>query len=219
MPKLFECIRCGATFERMLMNTPELCSNCARRHEAERVAERAAEEKEDRQILIEGPAWGDAEFYGNWLINADKANKLLQQARRDDPDFNSSVDVLEVLQCLDFGIMATVFVSKFVDKKFHTFTLDSESADLLDFVLMVEMGFFTLTGDRYQMTLPTKLDIDLVKQAHLKLVGTRDEDWIHPERLVVDVPRTRAIEFQRFLGDMDQGQRLADRRALLFLDS
>jgi hypothetical protein len=218
MPKLFECARCGATFERMLINTPELCSKCVQRYEAERVAGWAAEEKEDRQVLIEGPAWGDAEFYGNWLINADKANKLLQQARRDDPDFNSSVDVIEVPQCLDFGIMATVFLSKF-RKKFDTFILDSESADLLDFVLMVEMGFFTLTGDRYQMTLPTKLDGDLVKQAHLKLVGTEDEDWIHPERLVVDMPRTRAIEFQRFLGEMDPGQRLADRRALLFLDS
>jgi hypothetical protein len=31
MPKLFECARCGATFERMLIETPELCSRCARR--------------------------------------------------------------------------------------------------------------------------------------------------------------------------------------------
>ncbi len=216
MPKLFECARCGATFERMLIDTPpELCPRCARRREGSL----AADEKDNCQILIEGPAWGDAEFYGTWLINAAKANKLLHQARRDDPDFNSSLDVLEVSQCLDFGIMATVFASQFTDKKFHTFIFDSDSADLLDFVLMVEMGFFTLTGDRYQMTLPTKLDIDLVKQAHLKLAGTEDEGWIHPERLVVDMPRARAVEFQRLLGDMDQGQRLADRRSLLFLDS
>jgi len=112
-----------------------------------------------------------------------------------------------------------VFVSQFVDNKFQTFILDPDSADLVDFVLMVEMGFFTLTGDRYQMTLPTELNMDGVKRAHVKLARKEDEDWIHPERLVVDMPRARAMEFQRLLGDMDQDQRLADRRALLFLDS
>jgi hypothetical protein len=178
----------------------------------------SAAEQNDTYVLVEGGAWGDAEFYGNWLLMAAKANELLQQAKSDDPDFRSSIDTLEVLQCLDFGIMAMVFVSQFADKKLQTFVFDPVSADLFDFILMVEMGFFTLTGDRYQMTLPTKLDMDRVKQAHLKLAGTEDEEWIHPERLVVDMPRARAIEFQRLLGDMDQNQRLADRRALLFLD-
>ena len=123
-------------------------------------------EKNDTRILVEGPAWGDAEFYGNWLLMAVKANGLLQEARNGDSDFNKSIETLEMLQCLDFGIMATVFLSQFVDKKFYTFVFDpAESADLLDFALMAEMGFFTLTGDRYQMTVPTKLDMDLVKQA------------------------------------------------------
>jgi hypothetical protein len=39
MPKLFECERCGATFGRMLIDTPELCSKCARRQEIETVDE------------------------------------------------------------------------------------------------------------------------------------------------------------------------------------
>ena len=38
-------------------------------------------------ILVEGPSWGDAEFYGRWLLDAAKVNQLLQQAKRDDPDF------------------------------------------------------------------------------------------------------------------------------------
>lgn len=40
MPELFECARCGATFERMLIDTPELCSKCARRREVEKPVER-----------------------------------------------------------------------------------------------------------------------------------------------------------------------------------
>ena len=42
-------------------------------------------EKHDTRILVEGPAWGDAEFYGNWLLMAAKANELLRQARSDIP--------------------------------------------------------------------------------------------------------------------------------------
>src|SRR6266480_4670901 len=130
------------------------------------------------RILVEGPSWGDAEFYGHWLLSAAKANKLLQQAKRDDPEFRRAIDTLEICQCLDFGIMGTVFLSKFVDKEFETFVIDPYSEDLTDFVLMAEMGFFVLTGDRYQMTLPPDLKIDMVKQAHLKLAATEDEDWI-----------------------------------------
>jgi hypothetical protein len=180
---------------------------------------RAAEsEKNKTSVLIEGPAWGDAEFYGNWLLNAAKANELLQQAKSDDPDFRSSIDVLEVWRGLDFGIMATWFIAQFVDKNFETFVIDPDSVELIDFVLLAEMGFFTLTGDRYQMTLPTKLDIDRIKRAHLKLAETEDEEWIHPERLVVGMPHERVMKFERLLREMDQDQRLADRRALLFLD-
>jgi DNA-directed RNA polymerase subunit RPC12/RpoP len=42
MPKLFECSRCGATFERMGIDTPELCYECAVRRQVEEVLERAS---------------------------------------------------------------------------------------------------------------------------------------------------------------------------------
>jgi len=169
-------------------------------------------------ILVEGPSWGDAGFYGRWLLDAAKANELLQMAKRDDSEFRKSIDALEMVRCLDFGIMATVFVSQFTDKKFHTFTINAQSIDLIEFILMTEMGFFARTGDRYEMTAPSNFDIDRVKQAHLKLAQTEDEDWIHPERMVVGMPYARAEKYQRLLSDMNQDQRLADRRALLFLD-
>ena len=76
---------------------------------------------------------------------------------------------------------------------------------------MAEMGFFALTGDRYQMTTPSNPDMDKVKQAHLKLARTEDEDWIHPEQLVVDMPHARATEYQRLLNDMKS--RTAARRS------
>ena len=148
----------------------------------------AKSEKKETCILVEGPSWGDAEFYGRWLLDAAKANELLQKAKRDDSELRKAIDALEMVRYLDFGIMATVFVSQFTDKKFHTFVVNADSVDLIEFVLMAEMGFFTLTGDRYQMTTPSNLDMDKVKRAHLKLARTEDENWIHPERLVVDIP-------------------------------
>ena len=52
----------------------------------------------------------------------------------------------------------------------------------------------------------------------LKLAATEDENWIHPERLVVHMPRSKAGNYQNLLQNMNPKQRLADRRALLFLD-
>jgi hypothetical protein len=178
----------------------------------------AGTEKSSTQILVEGPAWGDADFYGHWLLEAAKAQRLLEGAKRDDPVFRQSIDTLEVDKYLCYGIMATVLVSQFVDKEFQTFIIDFASEDVNDFCLMVQMGFFVLTGNRYQMVIPQKLDVDRVKQAHLALAETEDRDWIHPERLIVAMPHAEATQFQRLLGEMNQDHRLADRRLLLFLD-
>jgi hypothetical protein len=173
----------------------------------------------DAVALVEGPAWGDATFYGHWLIEAATANELLGGVCNGDEDFGMKLrDSLELLRPLDFGLMGTVFLSQFADKEFASFLVDYESEDLIEFCLMAEMGFFTRTADRYQMTLPTKLDLDCVKQAHLKLMAAEDGERIHPEHLVVTMPSQRAITLQALLWGMDQGQRLADRRALLFMD-
>jgi hypothetical protein len=123
-----------------------------------------------------------------------------------------------IAQLIDFGITATIFISRLA-KEFHTFIVDVDAFDdLSDFVLMAKMGFFTRTGDRYQMTLAPNLAMDTVKEAHLKLAETEDEDWIHPERLVVSIAYPYAHKCQHLLRKMSQDQRLADRRALLFLD-
>jgi hypothetical protein len=43
--------------------------------------------------------------------------------------------------------------------------------------MMVEMGFFVLTGERYQMVIPPRLNMDRVKMAALKLAETEDEEY------------------------------------------
>jgi hypothetical protein len=189
--------------------------------------------KSESCILVEGPRYGDTTFYGQWLLSAAKANELLRQAKKDDPEFCKAIDTLEGIHLLDINIAATRFMSQFADKELYTFVINTTREDIdaapgehatvehmtdpgehMDFILMAEMGFFALTGDRYQMTLPQNLDMDKGKQAPLKLAATEDKNWIHPERLFVDMPYSEATKYQHLLRAMYQGHRLAERQAL-----
>ena len=46
-------------------------------------------------VLVEGPARGDADFCGRWLLAAAKADTLLSKARARDPDFGRIIFDLE----------------------------------------------------------------------------------------------------------------------------
>ena len=97
--------------------------------------------------------------------------------------------------------------------------LDVESYwEIEEFAMMIEMGFFVLTGQRYQMTIPTGLSIDTVRRAALKYALTEDEDYLlHPEYLIITMPFDQAEAWQERLRVMDSQRRCADR--LLLLDS
>jgi hypothetical protein len=84
--------------------------------------------------------------------------------------------------------------------------------------MMVEMGFFVLTGQRYQMVIPTQLIMAKVKRAALKLAQTEDEEcYLHPEYLVATMPYAEAKAWQNRLREMGDDHRNADR--LLLLDT
>ena len=42
---------------------------------------------QDTCVLVEGPAWGDAEFYGRWLLNAAKRIDCCKMRRGMMPPF------------------------------------------------------------------------------------------------------------------------------------
>jgi hypothetical protein len=47
----------------------------------------------DPYVLVEGP-FGDAEFYGKWLLAAAEAEALWRALFKDDPIFTEQVDIL-----------------------------------------------------------------------------------------------------------------------------
>ena len=94
-------------------------------------------------VLIEGPSWGDAEFYGKWLLTAARAQTYLKEACKDS-DFEKQVERVFVVYIPDFGIAASAMLMQLEEYR-TTFVLDLHSEDGDDFAVMVTMGFSPLT--------------------------------------------------------------------------
>jgi hypothetical protein len=97
-----------------------------------------------------------------------------------DNSFKRQIELVTAFYIPDFGIGATVLLSRF-EKNLTSVTVGLNSEDMEEFnefAMMVEMGFFILTGERYQMVIPTKLNMGKVKRAVLKFARTEDEDGV-----------------------------------------
>ena len=165
--------------------------------------------------LVEGPVWGDTNFYGHWLLAVSKAHELWTEALYS-PRSNERVDRLLVACIPDFNIGATILLSR-LKKNFVSFVvnLDGEE-ESEEFAMLVGMGFFVLTGQRYQMVIPKRLTLGTVMKAALALAKTRDKEHIlHPEHIVTTMPYAEAKAWQTRLRKMDEVHRQADRLVLL----
>ena len=172
-------------------------------------------DESEPRVLVEGPGFGDTEFFGRWLLAAAKANAFWLNAL-EDKTFQSRVDLI-LCQCAipDFGIGATTMLS-WLEKKVASFVVDPNDTVGTEFVMMVEMGFFVLTGQRYQMVIPSRLTMEKVKRAAVKYAETDDTEFcLHPEYLIVTMPYGEANAWQTRLQNMDRAHRVADRNLLL----
>jgi hypothetical protein len=156
-------------------------------------------------LLIEGPRWSDAAFHGKWLLAAAKAQALWEKA---DPSFKKQVDAL--VNMPDFNICATSLIAcLYRDRVALMVPLEDWHV-----IMMVEMGFFVLTGQRYQMVIPAGVTMGF-KRA-LKLAQAEDEEYIrYLEHHVAIMPYAEAKAWRARLLDMDEDQRCADRDLLL----
>lgn len=149
-------------------------------------------------VLVEGAQWGDAEFYGNWLLAAAKAEAFWKEASHD-PDFAKEVDRLSVLTIPDFGMAATFFLMGLKDNS-SSFVLnfnEGEGEGVDEFVMMADMGFFVRTGRGYQMAIPADLNLAKVKAAALTYAQTEDDEYyLHPEVVVSSMPLAEALQSQ-----------------------
>ena len=155
-------------------------------------------ERTDPYILVQGPAWGDARFYGQWLQAAANAEAFWKQACADE-DFKRHVDRVCTSYIPDFGIAATVMIMQ-LREYLTTFLIELDSIEGDDFAMMAEMGFFAHRNPSYQMTLPYLLTLEKVKAAIFRYAKTEDDEFmLHPEYLVTPMPFSEATTLQHRL--------------------
>jgi hypothetical protein len=170
-------------------------------------------------VLVEGPRTGDAAFVIRWLLSALKADRLLQREFSKNPEFRTSISRLEVWAHVQFRPAAMAFLGMWFED-LTSFSLDlngSEEWQWADmFVIMTAAGFFELTGNRYQMTIPRKLELIRIKEVMQQLVATEDKDCvIHPWRFVCTMAESEVIVWRKRLCAIGWQQRSADRDILL----
>ncbi len=155
-------------------------------------------------VLVDGPSWGNMPLYGKWLIAAARANALWYRAINDH-SFKKQVSRIIARHIPDFSIGAAVLVARLTES-YRTFIVRLDEDDdewMIEFMMMVEMGFFIRRGEGYDMVVPSRLTIGKVKRAALKLAQTEDEECrLHPERLVTTMAYAEAKAWQACLSGM-----------------
>jgi hypothetical protein len=160
----------------------------------------------DLCVLVEGPAWGDAKFYGEWLLAAAKAESLWKEALGDQ-DFGKKAETVSFRSIPNFGIAATMMLMR-LKSHWTRFVIDIDSEEGEDLAMMFGMGFFVRTHQSYQMTLPSCLTAEKVRAAVVKYAETEDvEHVLHPEYLVTAMPFAEATA--RRLRAVDAASRCA----------
>jgi hypothetical protein len=166
-------------------------------------------------VLVEGPGAGDAEFLGRWLLAAVEADHALEEQFKKNPSLKEQISRLELVFCIRFSSAATRFVELLM-KNLTCFLLPLGEEWSEIFSVMAQIGFFRLTGERYQMTIPQAISGSAIKAALLRLASTEDQQYyLHPEQLVTCLGKPDAQNWQLRLERLPWMQRVADRALLL----
>jgi hypothetical protein len=147
-------------------------------------------------FLVTGPSWGDAEFYGKWLLAASRAEKLSSEVQQD-AAFLKKIDSLTVIYDLDFSIAASLIIKQLAEFG-NSLIVSVDGVFVTDhFAMMAGMGFFRAVGCHHHMSLPNRLRAIDVRRAILKYAETEDEEsMLHPEYLVAAMPLAEARKHQ-----------------------
>jgi hypothetical protein len=123
---------------------------------------------------------------------------------------------MEVWALVEFGPAATEFVRRWL-KNYGLFQLNVTRSEWSEmFAVMVGLGFFTYTNDRYQMTIPSVVDAEQIADVLLRLAATEDgEYYLHPENLVEVRCRDGVTATMQRIGSMKLPERIAERQGLL----
>jgi hypothetical protein len=161
--------------------------------------------------VIEGPRWGDCDFYGAWLLAAAQTQTLWKCAL-EDKKFYKKIERLFEVYTPNFEEAACGFLMR-LKYDLHSTIFALGTLEVKEFCMMTSLGFFLLTGRCYQMTVPARLNTAKVKRAALILA--RAENLEYPDELVVSMTLEEAKELREKLGCVKESKRIANRESLL----
>jgi hypothetical protein len=159
-----------------------------------RKTNRNATSKQTPFVVVRCLPTGDAEFASRWLAAAIDADRMLSRHCLDNPEFKSAIERLGVVYSVEFSPAALPFVHFWLDSPsaFSLNLFDSEWGE--NFAFMAATGFFTRTGQHYQMTHPHHaLTTQKIASALLRLAATEDGDhYLHPESMLMTTTKAEA---------------------------
>jgi hypothetical protein len=178
-----------------------------------------------RWVMVEGPDPEDAEFTVGWLQAAVEANRLWKEQAATAPDagelwarlckYNPIYEVADQRPDLDFAKAAMVFTRKWLKGRAGFILNVSGSRWPEIFCLLVLAGFFVPTGDRYQMTIPSVIDVRRVLGDLADWLNRPNQENFNPKDLLLTLTELDAKSWEARLRHMDNAERLADRATLL----
>ena len=142
-----------------------------------------------------------------------KANTLWKAALRD-PLFVKKIDLLTAVTIPDFSICATVLLSQF-EKELCSIVIATGADEVDEFAMLIDLGFFVRTEQRYQMVIPSQLNIAKVKRAALRLANIGEKRYVNPSCFLATMPQLLANKWQHCFRKMGESRRCARRQALL----
>jgi hypothetical protein len=168
-----------------------------------------------RRVLVEGPSIRDLDFAAAWLMAVVGAHERFWECSKD-PRFRASLDYLQIRSFIEFHNSAMDFVGSWLQGK-GAFEFEVQNhVRGVTFAVMKALGFFSLTDQRYQMTMPSGVTQEDIYKAVHRLTEMHDGNGcLCPEELLVSMEPQEAKEWAVRLKDMEVDERLADRKLLL----
>ena len=130
-----------------------------------------AEEDPDLVVLVETPRWGDAKFFGRWLVAAAEAQQALENALASDRDLWWRIEYPRGPFRMQLDVNAMYYLRRLCDSS-CSFVVYMNSPDGQIFFVLVQMGLFVQTGTRYRMIIPKSITPKGAAVAVEQLLGT-----------------------------------------------
>jgi hypothetical protein len=159
-------------------------------------------------VVVQFPAFGDADFASRWLASAADADRILHRHRSADPDFTTAIKHLGLINLVEFSWAAMEFIYFWQDSwpafSFNLF----ESEFFESFAYMAETGFFTRTGHHYHMSQPPALTSATIARALHRLEATADENGhLNPQWLLATMSEE---DVRRWVSMIKHGEQARD---------